>query len=199
MNLFDVQKITTLPEKLLVELSWRPGEEKDFFAEGEFRGWPLRIWPVFKRPFIRLENQFYCFDLYSLFDNIYRVMQRVILRLKPDYQETWNTIQRSQSEDLPLKYLKRLLPDAKVLKNVYYRGKTDSGATGWCEADGLLIYDDHLFVIEARGGAFTHTSPIDRFSRHTSHSLKNLRVEAGNAGAKIPRLFEDCRKCSIIR
>ena len=54
MDLFDLQKTTALPEKLLAELSWRPGEETEFFAEGEFRGSPLRIWPVFKRPFIQL-------------------------------------------------------------------------------------------------------------------------------------------------
>ena len=183
MHLFDVQKITALPGELLTELSWRQGEEKDFFAEGEFRGWPLRVWPVFKRPFIRLGDRYYCFDLYSLFDNIYRVMQRIILRLKPDYQETWNTIQRSQSEYLPLKYLKRLLPDAKVLKNVYYRGKTDLGATEWCEADGLLIYDDHLFVIEARGGAFTYTSPSSDFPAYVK-SLKNLVLKPAMQGRR---------------
>ena len=183
MDLFDVQKITALPEKLLTELSWRQGEERDFFAEGEFRGWPLRIWPVFKRPFILMENRYYCFDLHSLFDNIYRVMQRIILRLKPGYQETWNAIQRSQTEDLPLKYLKRLLPGAKVLKEVYYRGKTDSGATEWCEADGLLIYDDHLFVIEARGGAFTYTSPSSDFPAYVK-SFKNLVLKPAMQGRR---------------
>ena len=183
MDLFDVQKITDLPDELLAELSWGQGEEKDFFAEGEFRGWPLRIWPVFKRPFIQLGDRFYCFDLHSLFDNIYRVMQRIILRLKSDYQETWNTIQRSQSEDLPLKYLKRLLPGAKALKNVFYRGKTDSGATEWCEADGLLIYDDHLFVIEARGGAFTYTPPSSDFPAYIN-SLKNLVLKPAMQGRR---------------
>ncbi|MCY4614558.1 MAG: SEC-C metal-binding domain-containing protein [Nitrospira sp.] len=110
-------------------------------------------------------------------------MQRVILRLKPDYQETWNTIQRSQSEDLPFKYLKRLLPGAKVLKNVYYRGKTDSGATEWCEADGLLIYDAHLFVIEARGGAFTYTPPSSDFPAYII-SLKNLVLKPAMQGRR---------------
>lgn len=183
MNLFDVQKITTLPEKLLVELSWRPGEEKDFFAEGEFRGWPLRIWPVFKRPFIRLGDRYYCFDLHSLFDNLYRVMQRIIIQLKPDYKEIWNAIQRKQSEDLPLKYLKRLLPSAKVLQKVYYRGKTDSGVIDWCEADGLLIYDDHLFVIEARGGAFTYTPPSSDFPAYIN-SLENLVLKPAMQGRR---------------
>ena len=183
MNLFDVQKITALPEELLAELSWGQGEEKDFFAEGEFRGWPLRIWPVFKRPFIRLGDRYFCFDLYSLFDNLYRVMQRIILRRKPDYQETWNAIQRRQSEDLPFKYLELLLPGAKVLQKVYYRGKTESGEIDWCEADGFLIYDDHLFVIEARGGAFTYTPPSSDFPAYIN-SLKNLVLKPAMQGRR---------------
>ena len=159
MDLFDLQKTTTLPEELLKELAWSPGEDSDFFAEGEFRGWPLRIWPLFKRPFIRLNNRYYCFDLYSLLDNIYRVMQRLILRLKPDYGETWNSIQKNLSENLPIEFFKRLLPGTKIFYQVHYRGQTKAGTTDWCEADALLIYDDHLFVIEAKGGAFTYTPP----------------------------------------
>ena len=197
MNLLDVQKITALPEKLLAELSWRQGEEKDFFAEGEFRGWPLRIWPVFKRPFIRLGDRYYCFDLHSLFDNLYRVMQRIILRLKPDYQKIWNTIQRSQSEDLPLKYLKRLLPSAKVLKKVYYRGKTDSGVTDWCEADSLLIYDDHLFVIEARGGAFTYTSPATDFHGYIA-SLENLLLKPAMQGRRFLDYLKSAKSIQLF-
>ena len=197
MNLFDVQKITALPEELLAELSWGQGEEEDFFAEGEFRGWPLRIWPVFKRPFIRLGDRYYCFDLYSLFDNLYRVMQRIILRRKPDYQEAWNAIQRSQSEDLPLKYLELLLPGAKVLKKVYYRGKTDSGATDWCEADSLLIYDDHLFVIEARGGAFTHTSPATDFHGYIT-SLKNLLLKPAMQGRRFLDYLKSAKSVQLF-
>src|SRR6185503_3632922 len=60
LDLFDVQKVTNLPEKLLNELSWNAGEEADFFSAGDFSGWPLRIWPTFKRPFIRLNGRFYC-------------------------------------------------------------------------------------------------------------------------------------------
>ncbi len=197
MNLLDVQKITALPEKLLAELSWRQGEEKDFFAEGELRGWPLRVWPVFKRPFIRLGDRYCCFDLYSLFDNLYRVMQRIILRRKPDYQETWNAIQRSQSEDLPFKYLKRLLPGAKVLKKVYYRGKTGSGVTEWCEADGLLIYDDHLFVIEARGGAFTYTPPSSDFPAYIN-SLKNLVLKPAMQGRRFLDYLKSAKSVQLF-
>ena len=183
MKFFDIQEITILPEKLLKELSWLPGEDKDFFAKGEFCGWPLRIWPIFKRPFIQLGGRYYCFDLSSLFDNLYRVMQRIILRIEPDYKKTWNTIQRSQSEDLPFKRLEHLLPGAKVLREVYYRGKTDKGGNDWCEADGLLIYDDHLFIVEARGGAFTYTPPATDFQAYIE-SLKNLVLKPAMQGRR---------------
>ena len=183
MDLFDVQKTTTLPRELLDELTWSPGQETEFFAEGEFRGWPLRIWPIFKRPFIRLGERYCCFDLYGLLDNIYRSMQRVIWHLKPSYRETWNKIQQKTSEDLPFKYLEKLLPGAKVLRQVYYRGKTAAGAAEWCETDGLFIYDDHLFVIEARGGAFTYTPPATDFPAYVA-SLKNLVLKPATQGKR---------------
>jgi hypothetical protein len=48
-DLFDVERNTTLPRSLLDELSYGPGEETEFFAAGEFAGWPLRQWPVMER------------------------------------------------------------------------------------------------------------------------------------------------------
>ena len=182
-KLFDVQEMTSLPENLLEVLAWRPGEDKEFLAAGEFRGWPLRIWPVFKRPFIRLEGRYYCFDIYSLFDNLYRVMQRIIFRLKPDYKEVWNTIQQNQSEGLPFKYFERLLPGAKMLKQVHYRIQTGERGTNWCETDGLIIYDDHLFVVEARAGSFTYTSPATDFEAHIA-SIKNLVWKPAMQGSR---------------
>lgn len=99
-DLYDVEKISNLPRELLDDLAWSPGEDREFLAEGQFRGWPLRRWPIFKRPFMRLDGRYYCFELSSLFDNLYRVMHRVVLSRKPKYQETWNNIQKNLSESL---------------------------------------------------------------------------------------------------
>lgn len=183
MDLFDVQKVASLPRALLDELSWAPGEEETFFADGDLRGWPLRVWPIFRRPFIRLNGHYYCFDLYSLTDHIYRAVQRVIRRLEPSYDETWNRVQKDISEGLPLQYLERLLPGVRVLREVYYRGRTDAGTVDWCETDGLLIYDDHLFVIEARGGAFTYTPPATNSTAYVK-SLKDLLRKPARQGTR---------------
>ena len=196
-DLFDIQKMTALPEKLLDELTWSPGEDIEFYAEGEFRGWPLRIWPVFKRPFIRVNGRYYCFDLYSLLDNIYRVMQRTILRLKPAYCETWNSIQKDLSENFPFEYFARILPGAKVLKPVYYRGKTEAGTTDWCETDGLLMYDDHLFVIEVKAGAFTYTPPATDIHAWLK-SLDNLVLKPITQGKRFIKYLMSADKVPLF-
>lgn len=77
LDLFDVAKVTDLPQPMIDALTWSPGEDKEFMAAGEFAGWPLRVWPTMKRPFIRIDGRAMCFEMWGLFDNIYRALQRL--------------------------------------------------------------------------------------------------------------------------
>jgi hypothetical protein len=183
MDFFDVEKNTQLPRALLDELAWGPGEETDFFAPGQFRGWPLRVWPVFRRPFLRLNGRIYCFDHYSLYDNIYRVMQRAVERLKPDYKQRWNQIQCQTTEDLPFGYLARILPGATIVRPIYYPVDKPDGTKNWAEADGALIYDDHMFVVEVKGGAFTQAPPSTDFPKYI-RSLEKLLLDPAAQGRR---------------
>src|SRR4029077_19103022 len=66
------------------------------------------------------------------------------------------------------------LPGATVVEHVYYRWhSTPSGPKDWCETDALVIYEDHLFIVEIKAGAFTYTSPATDFPAYIE-SLKNL-------------------------
>lgn len=163
-GLFDIGTATGWPHELLDCLSWKPGEDSEFLAKGEFRGWPLRVLPIWKRPFLKIDGRYYLFGIYQVTDHGYRVFQRAILNQDPDYQETWNARQKEVSEKLPFDLLCRLLPGATTYRSVYYQWATGGNKKKqWCEADGLLIYDDHLMVIEVKAGAFTHTPPSTDF------------------------------------
>ena len=188
-DVFDVTRVSELPCGLLNELTWSPGEDKEFFAPGDLGGWPLRIWPTMKRPFIRLNGRVLCFHLHSLFDNFYRVLQRAIFRIKPDYRETWNIRQKNISEQLPFTYLERLLPGAVVHRTVRYQWDAGSGKKQWYETDGLLIYEDHLFVIEVKAGAFTRTSPSTDLPGHIN-SLKGLLAHPALQGNRFVDYLE---------
>ncbi len=173
MDLFDVQKNTAIPQALVDNLTWNLGEDRDFFAEGDYAGWPLRIWPIMRRPFIRIKGRVFSFDIFSLFDNIYRVLRRAIVHREPKYELQWNDRQKEISEELPFKYLLKILPGAEIVKPFYYRWKIGAERERLYEGDGLLIYADHLFIIEVKAGAFTYTSPANDLSAHLA-SLKNL-------------------------
>lgn len=196
LDLFDVGKNTVLPKAMLDALSYSPGEDTEFFAPGEFAGWPLRIWPIMRRPFIRLKGSTYCFDIFSLFDNIYRVLRRIVVELEPAYKESWNDGQKAVSEELPFTYLTRLMPGACVHRPIYYRWKVGSGPAQWHEADGILIYEDHLFVVEVKGGAFTYTSPANDLDAHLA-SLRALLQAPARQGSRFVDFLESAPEVSI--
>jgi hypothetical protein len=182
LDLFDLQKITNLPTELLHELSWAPGEETSFFAPGEFAGWPLRLWPIKVRPFLCVDGRYYCFDLINLMDDLYRIVERLIIRLEPSYRDKWNRRQKAVSESLPFQFFDRLLPNNRTYRSVYYECITNSSnKREWCETDGIIIYDDHLIIVEIKGGVFTNQPPTTNFFDYIKSIKELLRKPATQA------------------
>ena len=196
-GLFNVSTISGLPAPLLRELSWQVGENQEFFAPGQYLGWPFRELPIMSRPFIWVKDEAYCFDTFFL-DNIYRSVQKLILKLRPDYKETWNNRQKKVSEKVPIELLNRIWPTAIRYGPVYYRWHAGSPPTmQWCECDGLLLYDDHILVIEIKAGAFSHTSPAidpDGFIA----SIKNLAEKPAQQGRRFVEYFNSADEVEIF-
>ncbi|HEX7854836.1 MAG TPA: SEC-C metal-binding domain-containing protein [Sphingobium sp.] len=197
LDLFDVVKVTQLPISLVDALTWAPGEDADFMAPGEFAGWPLRIWPTMKRPFIRIDGRAMCFEMWGLFDNIYRALQRLILKLEPDYREQWNAGQKEASEAIPIVYFDKLLPGNRSFAPITYQWRTGTGKQQWCECDGLVIYDDHLFVFEVKAGAFTYTSPATDLGAHLT-SLRNLLAAPATQGSRFLDYLESASEVPVF-
>ena len=168
-GLFDLQKITTLPETFLRELSWQPGEEPTFFAAGELPGWPLRIWPVHLRPFLHVNGRYYCFDIFAVRDHIYRVISRAVFRIRPDLKQQWVDAQKEASEATAVALVSGLLGGAATYAPAYYQWPaTKSPTKNWCECDGVIVAEaeEHIFVVEVKAGAFTYTAPANDFPAH---------------------------------
>ncbi|MGZ0079556.1 YecA family protein [Methylomonas sp. YC3] len=198
MTLFDVGRLTNLPTVFLEEFSWMPGQDQEFLAAGEFRGWPLRIWPTYKRPFIKLGGRYYCFDIHSLFDNFFRQIEKKIYLQSEAEKQAWIAGRKAVSEALPIQYFERLLPGATVYPEVYYQSQTTSGGSKkWCEADCLILFDDHLFVIEVKAGAFTYTSPATDLPAYIS-SLKALVQSPVEQGERFVKYLQGSEEVPIF-
>ena len=85
---------------------------------------------------------------------------------------------------MPFYLLNKILPGAILYKPVYYKWHPAEGQPkGWCETDGLVMYEDHLFIIEVKAGAFTYTPPATDFPAYIE-SLKNLVLKPAKQGKR---------------
>jgi hypothetical protein len=174
-----VSRHTSLPPLLLDDLSFAPGEEKEFFAPGRFSGTPLRTLPARKKPLIKIEGDHYLTDPSFARDSAYRAILFNLLQHEPGYFDEFKTRQKEMSEGAFSSIFSEQLQGAKVYNEVWYR---KSG--NWFENDTLVLLDDVLILIEAKAGAAaTIASPAADFNRH-AQSVQDLIVKA----------YQQCRR-----
>ena len=171
---FDLEKLTNWPKNLLEDLSFKINENKHFY-NNEYAGWPLIELPVFERPFINIDDKFYCFDYYNLFDNIYRVIQKTFRKKDKSYSDMWGIRQMETTENMVANLFKKVLPNCSVYTSNYYPvGKSLKQCN---ENDILVLYDDNLIIVEVKAGSYTYRSPMLDIKSHIQ-SLKTLVEKA---------------------
>lgn len=161
-KLRDVLEVTGWNEKFIQELSYGINEEKKFFEENDFAGWPVIDLPIQKRPFIKLKNKYYCFDYYSFMDNFYRAVQKMITRLAPHY--SWGDQQQYASEKMVESIFQQILPGCLTYRGNYYP-KNESIKQA-AENDLLVLYSNVLIIVEVKAGSFVYTPPLTDFEAH---------------------------------
>ena len=173
LDLYDIKKATDWPDELINDLTYDIGENKTFFSENEFCGWPIWNLPVHGKPCIRINGVSYVFDYYVFFDYFYRVFQKAIVKRITAGETIWKDIQTEASERLVSEIFENLLPDCIVHRNNYYPYKKNNSA----ENDILIEYRDTLFIIEVKAGAFTYTPALLDYQAHRK-SIKDLVEKA---------------------
>ena len=170
----NLSRHTNMSEPLLRDLSYVPGENTEFLAEGEFRGTPLRTLPALVKPGIKLGDDYYVADGQFVRDVAYRCIQRGVRSRDPRYREEWNRGQKHAVEDAFVRIFASQLKGAAIYRSVHYR-EPNSG--NWTETDLLVVMEDVLVVVEAKAGVMAMASPATDFARHRD-SVDRLIVKA---------------------
>ena len=172
-RLRNVITITGWPEKFVKSLSWEVNECKDFFDEKDFSGWPVVDLPIQKRPFIKIGDQYYCFDYYSFIDNFYRALQKTVSREVPSYR--WSDFQKEASEQMVADVFSQILPGCSTFRDNYY--PINKSLKNLAENDLLVQYGNVLLIVEVKAGSFVYTAPLTDFENHIV-SYQNLIEKA---------------------
>lgn len=172
-KLRNVIDITDWPVKFVDSLSWSINQCEDFFDTTPFAGWPIIDLPIQKRPFIKIQNDYYCFDYYSFMDNFYRAIQKAIARDVPAYR--WSDFQKEASEEMVATVFSQILPGCIVYRDNYY--PKNKSLKKLNENDLIISYENIIIIIEVKAGSFVFTAPITDFENHIK-SYKNLIEKA---------------------
>lgn len=190
--LYDVKKITNWPTLLIDVLSYELGECPSFFDGNDYSGWPIKDFPVQRKPFIKVNNVSYCFDYYNFADNIYRAIQKAVTKL--DKQYLWKDHQQEASETAVKQIFEKLLPGCETHIGNYY--PINGSKRDFAENDLLIIYDNVVLIVEVKAGSFVFTSPILDFENHIK-SYKSLVEKADHQCHRTYEYLENDGLCSF--
>lgn len=154
-NIFEIFPNERLPIKFIELISVPFGKNSDFVngSDGNY-GWPTNISIIEKYPVTSYNEKYYCFVPQLLFRNVIGILERWIFDDHNSYyQGNYQKQKGEYLENKSLEYISDLLPEADVYQNLYYKNGIN-GQKNKTETDGIVIYDNNLFIIEAKSGQF---------------------------------------------
>jgi hypothetical protein len=176
----SLSRHTNFTALLLEDLSYLPGENTEFFADGGFKGTPMRTLPASIKPGIKLRNEYYVTDGQFVRDAAYRAIQRGLLSRSTGYREEWNRRQKDLIEQsYPVIFCQQFAGAVKY-SEVYFK---DTRTGQWVETDLVMTIGDVLLVVEAKAGVMAMHSPATNFDRH-ERAIRELIIKA----------YEQCKR-----
>jgi len=178
---YEIKEEKDLSKNFLELLSAGFAENCEFFNFKKAPGWPTNNSVIYERPLINIDSRYYCFLPTVLSRNIGTILESWIYKHNPGYYNgRYRKIKAEYLESKSAKYFLGLLPGAELYRNLYYNIK-ENGNIKRVETDGLIIYDNNLFILECKAGSLSLSArrgSIDRIEKHYEEIIDNAYTQA---------------------
>lgn len=186
-----------------VSASWN--ENADFLKHENWGGWPSAPSIVTSKPLIRHEGKFYAFVPQILARYMFETFEKWIRDADPRYfDRTYQKTRGEVLETLALEHLRKLLPGCQSYHQLHYvyahDGVSESG-----EVDGVVLFDNVVFIIEAKAGAFSASAKRggeERIRKHIGELIDKAYEQGKRALAFIKSedevTFQDDRGKDVL-
>lgn len=176
-------KTSGLPVKLLADLAFTRGSEREFFEEGALRGTPMKTLPGRVLPLVAIGDGYYACDPYFIRDSTYRAIERAIRQHLPSYRNEWKDKQTDLTEQAFQRIFHRQLRGAEMFRSVHYYNEVEDK---WYENDVLILLDDVLLLVEVKAGVMVMNSPDSHFVQY-ANKITELVLKAYRQCARFLR------------
>ena len=172
-SIFKIHK-TLLPDKILEKLSLNLGDNW-IFQDGKIEYFPMNETLIYEKPLVKINENYFCFNTPTMNYNLDSIIENLILELIPQNKQSKQYYSKKGNylEDISLELFQSILPNAQVYKGLKYN--TDD------EVDGIIIYDNNIFIIEAKSNKFTigaKKGNTDKIKRNTKDIVEKAYQQA---------------------
>jgi hypothetical protein len=152
---FEIKPNKTASPVLIQLLTLEIGDNKNFLTFEKAPGWPTNDSIIYQRPLIKHEGKVYSFMPQLLFRSIGNILEDWIRNKDREYfEKTYQGKRADYLERKALKYFEQLLPNAKIYGKLFYQAE-ERGQKKRLETDGLILYDNNLFILEGKAGTLS--------------------------------------------
>lgn len=147
---FKISPNQKIPVEILELLSANMGENEDFVTFKKSPAFPTNNTIITQRPLIKHNGEYYCFTPRLLIENIRVILEKWIIDKDEHYYRKSFIKKRGKILEIyALKLFKKILPRSEIYHDLFYE-IVENGETKRAQTDGLVIYDNNLFIIEAK-------------------------------------------------
>ena len=173
---FKITLNNSVDKKIVESISLELGENKTFLEIKDYQRLFLNRSLIYEKPIICHGDAFFCFHPQILFRNISFILEKLIEKNDKEYIKKFYKSRDDYLETKGIEIISGILKaDAsKVYRNLHYNG---------FELDGLIPYDDALFIIEAKAGKLSESAKrgsIKSFMGDMKNDLLGKAYEQGN-------------------
>lgn len=161
-------------------LSLVAGANRSFLEFKKSPGWPANDSLIRTKPLIDQQGAIYCPNPTLLMYNRMNILESWIQgKDKKYYGNQYAKVRGKLVEQQALKYFAGLLPGALVFNSLYYSIKDERGHERRFEADGLIVFEDVLFLLEMKSAPFS-TEALRGAQKGLQKDLDHLVTEPYN-------------------
>ena len=149
--------------------------------------WPSRYEPQYLAPLIRLDEGAYFAHLNTALP--WAVRPNLEQKLRD--AGLWQSYERHRSDTVEaeaLRHLSTILVGSRAFRNLKYSMPDDLGTLRQYEVDGIILYDEVLVVVEAKGGGIS--AAARRGAPSLEEDLRELLGKAHEQAARVTSYLE---------
>ena len=163
-KIFWVWPQNEVEKNIMSALSVEFGDNATFIAEGEYKGNILNGHSIYEKPFVKVEDKYYCFTPMIPHRNMFLIAEKL---MKSDTAYYNNYFQQNTSPNSRDNYIERkvravlhsFLPSVVFYPSVNYRIVED-GVGKTPELDILGVSDKAVYIIEVKAHELSHKDRV---------------------------------------